>query len=173
MTPGQGTRLREMVRYTSAVPLAVGLLFTATHAVAQQPATTRLEITSERLELDGPRNRAEFIGDVLAREGELTLRCDRLIAQYDDAGTATRVEARGRVRVSHGRVFATAGRAEYERSTEVVRLDASPVVWRGAQRVAGDAVRIYLKTERVEVDAPRGVIEMPTSALPGATRRDP
>lgn len=159
-----------VMKWTAAVVLSSisSFGYALPNAQCQNPKTTvdRLEVTSERLELDTNGKKADFIGNVVVRKGRLYLRCEQLTATYDGDGVATRVLARGKVKLSHGDIFATASNAAYDRATDIVSLDGGPVVWRATQKISGTAMRIHLKTERIEVDNPRGTMAMPAASIP-------
>jgi lipopolysaccharide transport protein LptA len=159
-----------VIRWTAAVVVSSLSCFgyALPDAQCQNPKTSadRLEVTSERLELDTSGKKADFIGNVVVRKGKLYLRCEQLTATYDGDGVATQVRASGKVKLSHGDIFATATNAEYDRATDIVSLGGGPVVWRAAQKISGTAMRIHLKTERIEVDNPRGTMALPAASIP-------
>lgn len=152
------------------------ILLASAAAWAQQDdleARSRVQIQSEHLVIDTQGQTATFDGDVVVRHGQLHLRCEHLLADLDDDGKPTRITATGRVKISHGELFATAGTVVYHQDTRKLLLTDSPVLWRGKSRVAGEAVRIDLAHDSVEVDKPRGSLALPPPATASTPREQP
>lgn len=136
-------------------------------AAYPSPPPGDVAIRSERLVVDTTRQTARFEGDVVVQQGNLTLKCEQLDADYDPEGHPTRLIATGRVRLSRGELFATAGRAVYQRTAPgpqpkgTVTLTQNPQVWQGSNWMSGRSVTIALAEGRVDVEAPRGMLKVP------------
>jgi lipopolysaccharide export system protein LptA len=118
-----------------------------------------LQVDSRSLEARGADGEVVFEGDVVARQGDLTLQSDRLDVALDTETRELRtVLARGHVRIQKGEVVATAEEASYEAGTGVVVLTGGPKVWRGKDVVAGARITLYLAENRSVVEGARAVL---------------
>jgi lipopolysaccharide export system protein LptA len=118
-----------------------------------------LQVDSKTLEALGNQGMIIFQGDVVARQGDVTLQADRVEVRVDRATREIRtVEARGNVRIRKGEIVATGEEATYEAGTGVAVLTGKPKVWRGQDVVAGDRITLYLAEDRSLVEGARAVI---------------
>jgi len=148
-----------------AVTLAVvtwsvsGLAAGAEAPLAWTTGSEPLQVDSRSLEARGAEGQVVFEGDVVARQGDLTLQSDRLDVAMDTATRELRtVLARGHVRIQKGEVVATAEEAAYEAATGVVILTGEPKVWRGQDVVAGTRITLYLAENRSIVEGAKAVL---------------
>jgi len=157
-----------------AFSLTLTLALTSAVALAQgegaDPGT--VQIQSEHLVIDTQAQTATFDGDVVVRHGDLHLRCEKLLADLDEDGKPTRVTATGHVKVSRGDLFATAGTVVYKQDTRELLLTGAPVLWKGGNKLAGQAVHIDLLKDTVEIDKPRGLMALPEHAPPATSARE-
>lgn len=118
-----------------------------------------LQVDSRSLEARGTEGEVAFEGDVVARQGDLTLRSDRLDVAVDPkTRELRRVLARGRVRIQKGDLVATAEEATYEASAGIVTLTGDPKVWRGKDVVAGEKITLYLAENRSVVEGAKAIL---------------
>ena len=122
-------------------------------------ANDSVEVESDRLEIDHKARSARFEGNVLAKYGEITLRCDRMTVTYSDGGVASLL-ASGHVRVLRGDTSATAGKARLDARLGLLVLEGKPVVIRGSNRLEGKRISIHLQSGRLEVTRAKGVFKL-------------
>ncbi len=118
-----------------------------------------LEIDADSLEARGDDGLVVFRGNVVARQGDLTLQADRVVVTVDAETREIReVKADGEVRIRRGDVVATGREAAYDAVRGVVVLSGDPKVWRGRDLVAGDRITLYLAENRSEVTGARAIL---------------
>jgi len=116
-----------------------------------------IEITSSRMEADGNLRRVKFIGQVIARQGEMTIHAEELVVHYESqGGRISTVEALRQVRIVKGDRIATGGRAVYDVAKAQVVLTGSPRVQQGANSIAGQEITFFLDSERSIVKGDSG-----------------
>jgi lipopolysaccharide export system protein LptA len=138
--------------------------------------TTELEsdvvhIKSDRFEAYQIPRQLVFIGNVVATQGELTIRSERLTIVYLDkknseaadinlAGRIDRVEVDGNVRITQKEILATGEHAVYfDRENKVV-LTGKPRVERGKDFIQGEKITLFLDSEKSVVEGgPSGPVE--------------
>lgn len=129
------------------------LLATAAHAApVASTGNGPIEISAERLEASDVAKSLVFIGNAVAKQGDVTISGDRLTISYKgDGGDVDRVLAEGNVRiVQKGRV-ATGGRVEFFRAEERMVLTGSPRISEGSNAIQGEEIILFLKENRSEV----------------------
>jgi lipopolysaccharide export system protein LptA len=130
-----------------AAPLSPGT------AASREP----VEITADRLEADEAAKTLLFIGHTMAKQGDVTIRGDRLtIHTAAGGGDVERIVAEGNVRIEQGQRLATSGRADYLRAEERIVLTGSPRVSEGANSVKGQEIVLYLRENRSVVKGGQG-----------------
>ena len=154
--------------HISAVP--EGLLVTPVHAQTfsnsfagfGSNSKDPIEIEARELEVRDKNQIAEFKGDVVVRQGEATLKTERLKVYY--AGSASgeavqsrisRLEASGTVYISSQDQTATGDAAVFDMEKERLVLTGKKVVLsQGANIVVGSKLTVNLKTGKVDLEAP-------------------
>ena len=122
--------------------LLLGLLFYASAAVAQQtslpqPAALPIEVTAQQMEADQQQRQAIFSGKVVAKQGDITLYCDKLVVySLPEQDQVDRLEASGNVRVVQLDRTATADRAVYRQQQGTLVLYGHAKVHQGQNLVA-------------------------------------
>lgn len=104
-----------------------------------------VEVTSDNLDVNQDDGTAEFTGDVVIVQGEMTLSADRVRVNYDE--TARRIstmDASGNVVLINGPDAAEADEAEYSVDTGLVVLTGNVLVTQGANAVAAERANINL-----------------------------
>lgn len=110
-----------------------------------------IEISADRLEADDIAKTLVFIGNALAKQGDVIIQGDRLTIFYagkEQGGDVDRIVAEGNVRIAQGQRLATGGKAEYFRTDERVILTGSPQVREGQNSVQGHEITLFLKENR-------------------------
>jgi len=140
-----------MTRY--ACLLLVALLFAHVTASAAPLApavdTSRpVEITARQLEVIQSDNKSVFSGDVIAKQGDMTLTANQLTVFSAAGDQIDRLEAVGHVRFVQGENTATADKAVYRQKEEILTLLGNATVAQGGNRVSGDEIILYIRENR-------------------------
>ncbi|OEU49964.1 MAG: lipopolysaccharide transport periplasmic protein LptA [Desulfuromonadales bacterium C00003096] len=121
------------------------------HAFAEQAVggSEVIRISSRSLEADQAAGTVRFVGDVVAVQGDTTIRAEELILyQTSEGQRIERIEAFRQVRIEQGERVATGQKAVLDRIREEVVLTGSPKVRQGADFVEGDEIVFFLNSER-------------------------
>jgi len=111
-----------------------------------------IQIKSSALSTDTVNRTATFTGKVVARQGDITIYCDRLVIIYSDKEKEVeKVEAFGNVRILQENRKALAGHAVYENKAGKIILYDNPKVYQGEDEVTGKVITYFLDTQRSEV----------------------
>jgi lipopolysaccharide export system protein LptA len=120
-----------------------------------------------------------FQGNVLAKQGDLTIHADVARVYYDkkEGGTEIReIVASGNVKIFEGDRLATGNRAVLNNREQKIVLTEQPKVWQGKDMVSGEKITIFLKEDKSIVEGGSGrrveVILYPKNeTLPGEGTR--
>lgn len=150
----------------------LGLLFTALSQVqAAPPKRDAVHIVSDRLEAYQQKQQVIFIGHVVAKQGELTIRGDRMTIFYlenkpagakddDPGGSLERIDVEGNVRITHKNILATGQHAVYYRSENKFVLTGKPRVQQNKNFIQGNKITHFLDSEKSIVEGgPSGPVE--------------
>jgi lipopolysaccharide export system protein LptA len=108
-----------------------------------------IEISSRRLEADQAAGTVRFVGEVVAVQGDITIRAEELILYQSREGQRIeRIEAFRQVSIEQGERVATGQKAVLNRTQEKVILTGSPKVRQGLDFVEGDEIIFFLDSER-------------------------
>ncbi len=158
------TRLRTL----ATVLAAYGAVFAT--AAAQGTFDSRhdtgqpIEITSRELEVRQQEQIAIFTGNVVAQQGELLLRADRLVVRYTEdeeqaaaQGTKiTRIDAEGNVFLSSPNETAHGRSGVYDVVNEVVTMIGNVIVTQGDNVIRGERMVLDLATGRSRMESTPG-----------------
>lgn len=97
-------------------------------------------------------------GAVVLRKENMLLCCDTLQAQADASGAWQRFVCRGNVRAQHNDAFVWADSAAFDVRDDTLLLTGKPLVSRQQSLLAGTSIRIFLGSERLDVQQPRGTM---------------
>lgn len=121
-------------------------------AVFAGPVSTgsgTIEISSRRLEADHAAGKVKFIGEVVAVQGDTTIRAEELVLyQAENDQSIKRIEAFRQVRIEQGERIATGNKAVLDKTRGQVVLTGSPKVSQGTDFVKGDEIVFFLDSER-------------------------
>lgn len=124
---------------------------------AQALSREPVNISSKQLEADGNQNFVTFVGEVVARQGDLVIYADELKVMYAPESQAMdRAEAKGNVRVVRGDQVATSDLAIYDSREETILLSGNPKVKQGESFLVGSEITIYLREQRSVVHGSGG-----------------
>jgi lipopolysaccharide export system protein LptA len=157
----------------SVIVLAImWLLFSGlSHGQAATPKDAPVHIISDRLEAYQQQQRVIFIGNVVAKQGELTIRGDRMTIFYLEeknpqpneeglAGKVDRIEVDGGVHISQKEIVATGEHVVYFSEENKIVLTGKPRVERGKDSIQGEKITLFLDTEKSVVEGgPSGPVE--------------
>jgi lipopolysaccharide export system protein LptA len=154
-------------------------------SLSSEPMT----ITSDRMTFHEAEQRATFEGQVVVRQGDLTVKADRLDVWVNGSvttrgpvyggSTISSIKATGRVEVAHGDRLVRADEATYDQARQQIELVGNLVGEEGGYRAAGTRMIIYLQERRSVIEGshviiPPGFTSSPAgTAVPGAERADP
>ena len=149
----------------SVIVLAImWLLFSGlSHGQAATPKDAPVHIISDRLEAYQQQQRVIFIGNVVAKQGELTIRGDRMTIFYLEeknpqpneeglAGKVDRIEVDGGVHISQKEIVATGEHVVYFSEENKIVLTGKPRVERGKDSIQGEKITLFLDTEKSVVE---------------------
>lgn len=162
----------------------VGMLGLAAIAHAEnEPLLARLnlgrsdapvEVRADRLDFAYDARRLTYEGAVSVEQGDIALRCERLVIELgddDDLGLRS-VVAEGQVVLTQGARRATGRRATFDHASQTVVLSGDAVLQDGPNQVSGDRVEIDLARETSVVHGGEGrvraVLFPPTPARSAA-----
>ncbi len=124
----------------------------AADAPADYDASQPIEISAQQLEANREERRSIFRGDVVAVQGNMTLKADTLTVYFlKEENRIDRLIATGHVRVDQLDRIATADEAVYSRVDEVLTLKGNAQVEQGQNRVNGNEIVLYLNENRTLV----------------------
>lgn len=121
--------------------------------------TSNLPITikSNELAADNKGKTAIFSGKVVAKQGDVTIFCDRMTVYYGNTqGDVDKIEADGNVRIVQENRTGVSSHAVYESKLGKITLTGgSPKVMQGADTVSGEIITYFIDDERSSVTGGR------------------
>ncbi len=119
-----------------------------------KPTALPIEVTAQQLDADQEQRQATFTGEVVAKQGDIILYCNKLIVySLPDEDQVDRLEAFGQVRVVQLDRTATADRAVYRQLQGTLVLYGNAEVHQGQNKIAGNEITVYLQENRSVVKA--------------------
>lgn len=144
------------------ITVLVMLVYAATAVLAApvvRKANSNLPITikSNELSADNKGKTAIFTGKVVAKQGDVTIFCDRMTVYYGAVqGDVDKIEADGSVRIVQENRTGFAAHAVYEsKEGKVTLTGGSPKVMQGADTVSGEVITYYIDDDRSSVTGGR------------------
>jgi len=113
-------------------------------------ADNAVTIESEQMTVDHLHNQAEFIGGVHLVRGDFDLRCDRLLAYYQN-NELQRAEAFGRIRMQQGQKRGASKQAIYNKKDDILTLIGKASVEDKDGVIRGEKIIHNIKTEHTQV----------------------
>jgi lipopolysaccharide export system protein LptA len=138
--------------------LTIALLATAgAHAQAFRGHNTKapIDYAADRTEGLLREDRAVFSGNVIVRQGDLTLNAGRINVAFSDGrskGSVERIDAAGGVTVRRGNESAQGSFAIYDPTRRLITLLGGVILTQGSNTVRGERLVIDLETGRAVVD---------------------
>ncbi len=135
----------------------------------QKPGTRLkpIDITSSRLEANLKSHIVIFSGDVVAKQGNVVLYCDRLTAYYGEKEKdITKIVATGDVKITRKDMIATGGKAVFDNVGKLLTLSGSPRIWQAKNIIEGTKIVFYLGTDRIFVEGAKSLYTPGTTEPP-------
>jgi lipopolysaccharide export system protein LptA len=112
-------------------------------------------ITSDRMEADRQKNVLVYIGQVVAIQGDMTLRSDKLTTYFDpDLQQIKQAIAEGKqVRMTSGDRIATGTKAVFDGVAQTLTMTGNPVLRQGNSEVAGEKITYFMVEDRMIVES--------------------
>lgn len=130
-------------------------------AEAGKAAGGPLRVTADRITYEARTQTARFLGNVVAKRGEMTLRATHLVAIASGDGGLDRAWTEGGpVSVVEGPRHATSGKAHFTGSGSRLVLSEKPRLVENGSSLEGSRVVFHLGQDRVEVEQPRAVFPL-------------
>lgn len=118
-------------------------------ASARELGSRPIDVTADRVSADNARNLVTFEGNVVARQGDVTLYSDRIQAEYSrEAGAIDRIEAEGSVRIVQEGREAHSARATFHNLEQRIVLTGGAALRQGQNTIKGETLTIYLRENR-------------------------
>ena len=140
--------------------LVLTVLYAAAAVVSAAPSAPRkansnlpITIKSNELSADNKGKIAVFTGKVVAKQGDVTIFCDRMTVYYGAVqGDVEKIEADGNVRIVQENRTGLAAHAVYDsKEGKVILTGGTPRVMQGADTVTGEIITYFLDDERSSV----------------------
>ena len=122
-------------------------------------APKKVQISADRVEIIHRSGQVEFTGNVVVIRGSLKLSCTQLTGRYKDK-KLTQLTANGDVKVEKGNIGATAQQAVYDQQKQTLVLTGKPTMSRHGSRLVGRRISIWLNSERIVVEKPKGLFDL-------------
>jgi lipopolysaccharide export system protein LptA len=113
-----------------------------------------VDVAADRIEVQDRADRAIFSGNVVARQGDLTLNASRVTVAYSDAGgiQIDRLTATGGVRLESPSETARGEYAIYDLNNRIITMLGGVTLTRGESSVNGARLVLSLDTGRAVLD---------------------
>ena len=115
-----------------------------------------LRITSQALEADNKNSVIIFSGNVVAKQGNMTIYADvaRVYYEKKEEGNEIReMVATGNVKIQEADRLATAQNAVFTNAEQKIVLTGQPKVWQGKDMVSGEKITILLEEDKSFVES--------------------
>lgn len=108
-----------------------------------------IDVTADRVSADTLRNTVTFEGNVVAKQGDVTLYADRIEAVYSrEVKAINRIEAEGNVRFTQEGREARSKRATFHNLEQQIVLTGGATLRQGQNTVQGEMLTIFLRENR-------------------------
>ena len=141
--------------------LAATILWTAASTLAADSGKEPIHIEADRMISQEDKNSVVFIGNVDARQGDLTIRAQEMTVYYAPKGKGnkdsgdnevTKLICRKNVEITQGDWLGTGNRMDYLAKERKVILSGNAKAWQGPNMVSGKTIVYYLDEKRSIVE---------------------
>ncbi len=116
-----------------------------------------IDIVSDTVEANQKENTVTFIGNVVAKQEDITLYANTLVIRYDPETKKLKdITAIGNVKIVQLDRRATGQKATFQQEENKVVLDGDAVVREGESEIRGERVIFYVREERSIVEGGKG-----------------
>ena len=115
-----------------------------------------LRVTSQQLEADNKNSVIIFSGNVVAKQGKMTIYADAARVYYEkkEEGNEIReIVATGNVKIQEADRLAVAQNAVFMNAEQKIVLTGQPKVWQGKDMVSGDKITLLLEEDKSLVES--------------------
>ena len=141
--------LRRFLLVSLGILFCCGSVAFAAEANPKLDRNQPIEITAQQLEVLQQQRQSIFTGEVVAKQGDMTLYAEKLIVVFQkEQDQVERMDAIGKVRVIQLDRVATAKKAVFHQTEETLVLIGNAEVTQGENKVSGDEITLYLKENR-------------------------
>jgi lipopolysaccharide export system protein LptA len=112
-------------------------------------------ITSDRMEVDRQKNMLIYQGQVVAIQGDMTMRSDKLTTYFDpDLQQIKEAIAEGKlVQITQGDRVATGTKAVFDGVTQTMTMTGNPMMRQGNSQVSGEKIIYFMTEDRMIVES--------------------
>ena len=154
----------QTCKYSLLFLAIIWLLFSGmSHGQDKVAKDAPVHIVSDSLEAYQQQQKVVFIGHVVAKQGELTIRGDRMTVFYvkeekspskeeNLAGKIDRIEVDGNVHITQKKIVATGEHVVYFSEENKIVLTGKPRVEQGKDSIQGEKITLFLDTEKSVVE---------------------
>ncbi len=121
-----------------------------------QRSNQPLRITSQQLEADNKNQIITFTGNVVAKQGEMTIYADvtRVFYEKKEEGNEVReIVATGNVKIQDGDRVGTGQKAVFTNAEQKIVLTGQPKVWQGKDMISGEKIIVLLEEDKSFVES--------------------
>ena len=144
--------MKRSVTIVSALIVWIFAAYAVHAAPEQHRGTSNLPITvkSNELAADNKGKTAIFTGKVVAKQGDITIFCDKMTVYYGNTqGDVDKIEADGNVRIVQENRTGLSSHAVYEsKQGKITLTGGSPKVTQGEDTVTGKIITYYMDDDR-------------------------
>lgn len=155
--------IRSFSRFAAAAVLAAAFLFSG---VAMGANTVPTKISSDSMSYDMSGRNVSFSGNVYVERPDFTITSETLSVRFSpgkepaaaageaprlDPGRIERIIAQGNVVIKREGRIGRCSKATYLVSEGLLKLEGSPVLEDGKNRINGEIIKLYLKDNRSEI----------------------
>jgi lipopolysaccharide export system protein LptA len=148
------TAARSALMGFALTAAALGGIQLRAQAIASHDSRAPVNYNAGRIELQDRQNRVVLSGDVVVTQAGLTVRANRMLVNYNDAGTLSieRITATGGVTVSRGNETARGDVAVYDFNRRIITMAGDVRLRRGTDTLNGGRLVIDLQSGVSSVD---------------------
>jgi lipopolysaccharide export system protein LptA len=106
-----------------------------------------VEITAEKMTANQKTNQIIFEGNVVAKQGDLTISSDEMTVHNKENNKLGKIVALGNVKMNKGDQFAESERAEYFEKEGKIVLTGDPHAWENDNEIFGTKMIFYVEKE--------------------------
>lgn len=115
-----------------------------------------LRVNAQTLEVDNKKQIITFRGNVVARQGDLTIQADVARVYYEkreEGHEIQKIVATGNVKIYQGNRLAMSQEATLYNPEQKIILTGHPKVWQGKDMLTGEKITVWLKEDKSFVES--------------------